>query len=322
MRTVQNKGFTLIELLTVIAIIGILAGLVAVGAPRALERAKLADVDGDFNALRATLVDYSTEHTSLPIPYGGRTQDSKGLAIPLDETLAQNNFEFNGYMALLGQHNAFEMYDRFGQRGFDTDGDNVITLLEHHPVTKNGLDDPLYFGGDPALGLYEEQRPYVYIAVNSGVFKRFRKAIQNNFEVDPDLGDYWDGETWPPNFRPRFPVPSYDEAVLISMGPFESGAGIVTPPQQGGDASAVDSESRFLASYASVVTGDSFSKYDALALRAFYLATVDRNQNGVLDYDFYARTREKEADALSAGGYHFLLPDGTNGPGPVIFHYK
>ncbi|HPA04274.1 MAG TPA: prepilin-type N-terminal cleavage/methylation domain-containing protein, partial [Candidatus Hydrogenedentes bacterium] len=55
MYTGRGWGFTLIELLVVIAIIGILAGFLAVGLPRALELAKIRDVETDFNGIRNAL---------------------------------------------------------------------------------------------------------------------------------------------------------------------------------------------------------------------------------------------------------------------------
>src|SRR5690606_14496203 len=66
MRTQQRGGFTLIELLTVIAIISILFGLVAVAAPRVLEKAKIADTENQASQLRTSLATYQTTHGSLP----------------------------------------------------------------------------------------------------------------------------------------------------------------------------------------------------------------------------------------------------------------
>ena len=74
METVQSRGFTLIELLTVIAIIAILAALTSVALPRALEKAKVADVLGDYRTISPALVAYQADHASLPMPYGTRTQ--------------------------------------------------------------------------------------------------------------------------------------------------------------------------------------------------------------------------------------------------------
>ena len=56
----KNKGFTLIELLIVIAIIGILAAIIAPNAFNAIERAKIARVISDLNAIKtASLIYYS-----------------------------------------------------------------------------------------------------------------------------------------------------------------------------------------------------------------------------------------------------------------------
>ena len=56
----KNKGFTLIELLIVIAIIGILAAIIAPNAFNAIEKAKIAKVISDLNAIKtASLIYYA-----------------------------------------------------------------------------------------------------------------------------------------------------------------------------------------------------------------------------------------------------------------------
>ncbi|MDD3297092.1 MAG: prepilin-type N-terminal cleavage/methylation domain-containing protein [Candidatus Omnitrophica bacterium] len=54
-RFFNRTGFTLIELIVVIAIIAVLAAIIAPNAFRAIEKAKVAEVIGDFKALKASM---------------------------------------------------------------------------------------------------------------------------------------------------------------------------------------------------------------------------------------------------------------------------
>jgi len=59
-------GFTLTELLVVISIIGLLAGLMAVGVPRAMEAAKKAKAKADLTAIVAAVKAYRQEYGRWP----------------------------------------------------------------------------------------------------------------------------------------------------------------------------------------------------------------------------------------------------------------
>ena len=65
-----RKGFTLVELLTVIAIIGILAGLTAAGLSRAMFSARMTDMENRMGNVRDLLIDYYTENGTFPPAYG------------------------------------------------------------------------------------------------------------------------------------------------------------------------------------------------------------------------------------------------------------
>jgi len=65
-RRVCCQGFTLTELLVVISIIGLLAGLSAVGIPRAMESAKKAKAKGDLTAIVAAVKAYRQEYGRWP----------------------------------------------------------------------------------------------------------------------------------------------------------------------------------------------------------------------------------------------------------------
>ncbi|MCX6947904.1 MAG: prepilin-type N-terminal cleavage/methylation domain-containing protein [Verrucomicrobia bacterium] len=60
-------GFTLVELLVVISIVGLLAGLVTVAVPRAMEAGKKAKVKGELTAIVAAVKAYKQEYGQWPV---------------------------------------------------------------------------------------------------------------------------------------------------------------------------------------------------------------------------------------------------------------
>ena len=62
----SQTGFTLVELLVVISIVGLLAGLVTVGVPRAMEAGKKAKVKGELTAIVAAVKAYKQEYGKWP----------------------------------------------------------------------------------------------------------------------------------------------------------------------------------------------------------------------------------------------------------------
>jgi len=74
-----SRGFTLTELLVVISIIGLLAGLVTVGVPRAMEAGKKAKAKGDLTAIVSAVKAYRQEYGRWPVnlPSGIDDEDSE-----------------------------------------------------------------------------------------------------------------------------------------------------------------------------------------------------------------------------------------------------
>lgn len=58
----NQKGFTLIELLVVIAIIGILAVVAVPALFKNINKAKVADVESDYNAFKSAALSYYTDN--------------------------------------------------------------------------------------------------------------------------------------------------------------------------------------------------------------------------------------------------------------------
>lgn len=211
------------------------------------------------------------------------------------------------WMAAMREHGNDSLYDNWTRsNGYDTDGDDQLSRLEfapigdHQPGTTvwnfNFLD--LYNGpaspGDAAtqadmsrqLG-DQGPRPLIYIPVNERQARVFRNIIyamagrQGNasdprpFNLDAEA--IADIQT-----QLSFPPPSYDDYVLISIGPnFVAGTNglIVDWDRMGLDG--------FPAVYAQV------NQYHLLGLATYFMATRDAENggegDGELDFDYQAR---------------------------------
>src|SRR5690606_2178628 len=122
-----------------------------------------------------------------------------------------------------------------------------------------------------------------------------------------ESGD-WLGESWNQNSTNAlrnmiFPPSKLDTYVLISLGPSGSTFGVVPDPPSG--------------------NYDPQFTYYVAALRAYYLATRDLNDNGQLDFDFRARTQQGEGELVAQIGAATVgnqLPDpaNANNAGPII----
>jgi prepilin-type N-terminal cleavage/methylation domain-containing protein len=62
----RQTGFTLVELLVVISIVGLLAGLMTVAVPRAMESGKKAKAKGELTAIVAAVKAYKQEYGRWP----------------------------------------------------------------------------------------------------------------------------------------------------------------------------------------------------------------------------------------------------------------
>jgi len=309
----RTLGFTLIELLTVIAIIAILVGITAAVLPGVLERSKITRTEADFAQVRTALVAYMTDYSSYPPGYGY----FYSTGIP--------NYE--PYMSKIKLFNVNGVYDENWTDTYDLNGNEVIDLLEFDPVGlpqgPNGYFFPttLYMGtndADPNIQpqlqrMQRETRPFAYFPVNKAQadrFARFWMADPNNIDrlyarVMPDAAFF---------NSMRFPPAVYDAYVLISPGPSDDDGGLI-PANIKPAKDPVFNEFWTLSGLPANIQPHA---YYINALRTYYLATRDLNRNRVPDFDFRARTRQGEAKPV-AGYPDNVLPDGTNGAGPLIF---
>ncbi|MBN2308792.1 MAG: type II secretion system protein [Candidatus Hydrogenedentes bacterium] len=310
MKAAPGRGFTLIELLVVIAILSILMGFVAVGLPRILESAHVADVANSMNNIRTALATYAANSTTGSFPPGYGHLKWGSLTGDPDE----DRFFLDSYMRQLGMFRQTDAYDRFSRDTHDTNGNGVIDHLEFCPVGQQDPTNPdrydlptdVYPTGAEALVDADEQlvekRPFVYIPVNLAQFKKVEKYYYRGYN---DTGDpaYMNAAVWdasdPLLASLTFPPAKYDAYVLISVGPKENTFGLLPAP----------------------LGGEGEELYHILGLRAYFLATRDFNQNGLLDFDFRARVKSGEAkEGAYESGHEALakLPNGTYDTGPII----
>lgn len=310
-RAAGRKGFTLIELLTVIAIIAILAGITFTALPRVRERAKLTRLESIFNGLRTALATYASKQGAggYPPAYGFLLPSARGKA---PNALSDGDYLTLPYGALIELNKTADIYDNFAESA-DANQDNTIGLLEYAPIGRlNSVGRPeyqrvLYTGGnvpdEVAEQLVAEESPVRYVPVNLAQFKRAQNYWVN-VARDPLA------TTWDPNAADlqnmAFPPPKYDAYVLISVGPGFDSFGVLADPPQGAPAP-----------YA----------YHIAALRTYFLATRDLDNDGALDFDFNNANsqRGKTYQVTPPAGAPYncdnLLPSPTKpaGYGPRIF---
>ena len=317
------SGFTLIELLTVIAIIAILASFTAITLPRVLEKAKITRAEGTMNSIDLALKTYYAAHSTYPPGYGfieiSRRDDDPNV---VGDAVY---YHLKPYMSYIGLFGNPDMMDEFGS-SYDTNGDDLINLMEFSPIgTKASPVDPVTFAttrytsdnGNPADAALASEvfaqlsattgRPFIYVPINMAQFKAAQKYwIRNNLFL---------AEDWDSNNRDLrnvfFPPARYDAYVLISPGPRESTFGILGGGT--GPGGRVGDE-----------TSDEI--FHVRALRAYFLATRDLNDNMILDFEYNARTKESEGGEIYAvNGVEVsneLLPDGSPLHGPLIHPSK
>ncbi len=317
-------GFTLIELLTVIAIIAILTAVTAVALPRALERGKITSTIGAFDSISKAMLSYNSGNRgSFPPGYG--FIDISARSAELDEDNEEAYYVLKPYLAYLGAgfFGNESMTDYRWSESFDTDGDGRINVMEFSPMGTEGVVGALTFPTERYDGTNlqvevqrqldrQKGRPYIYAPVNK---RQYNYAKTYWVRTGDFLATKWDKDS--PFIKGKIifpPTDGYDAYVLISLGPGGQSYGLL-----GGSGS---SDGR-------LGNEDEEHIYHVRALRAYFLATRDMNNNKVLDFDFEARSKQGEA-ALEYNvpgtnqNTNNMLPDPNNaaGYGPLIYVSK
>ncbi len=350
MKPFGRAGFSLIELLTVIAIIAILSALSMTIGPRIIERSKWVHFKTTCNQLKNSFALYATKDpvknkATFPPTYGFHTPRKTADVTPEDDAKA---FFYKPYLAYIDFFGDEQVYDKFQNASYDTDGDNKISLLEFCPmghkqpgggyVFDTADDQPLYDEANlPAevSRMVSAHRPYVYIPVDSSQAQKVRdywgKRVAGVAGRELEAGNalHWLPAEVFANTKPgevnnpiaslgpgRFPPQKYDDFVLITPGPSNNTGGILTAP---------DSFMNDIADYSLS------EQYHVLALRAFFLATRDMSDSeeepgmdmlGNGKFDFDARNRARGVDGKAAS-YKipdlYKLPNGSAGEGPGIY---
>ena len=88
---VTKKGFTLIEMLTVIAIIGILAGLIIPAATKARRDAAISKAKATISALETALSMYYTDYGVYPPSCTNSTTQANGNTYSATQPLSGTN---------------------------------------------------------------------------------------------------------------------------------------------------------------------------------------------------------------------------------------
>lgn len=327
----RRQGFTLIELLTVIAIIGILAGFIAAGLPRALMAAKLAKLDNTFLQIRNILTEYFVDHGTFPPAYGYVSPEARGLD-PVVVLLGIRNgdvsedivYFLKPWMAYLGQHNNKDLHDNFSI-AYDTDRDGDISRLEFslfgtiEDAASQRFSfprvryDPVNVPSVLRIDLEkqretQDRRPIIYLPINKRQLRKVASVWFDFAETDGFPGNPRPNDDKEPNrtlSQMAFPPPIYDAYVLISVGPSAKTWGMIYE-----FASPLLDQAEYSPLY----------YYHVLAMATYFMATRDAEEagtgDGELDFDFRARTRRGQGKNIDN-----RLPDpaGANGPGPIIF---
>lgn len=314
MKRITTQGFTLIELLTVIAIIAILAALTFTAGPRLRESAKLTQLDGAFKSQSTALASYYSTNESYPPGYGFLNPQLVGVdpstwgtnPVYLDDATRYVLKPYTVFTETSAEGNTGDIF----ATSYDGNGDGIVDGAEYLPIPTKLPDGTVTYetmrwpeNGNPTTAQANaESRPLYYAPVNMDQFKRMKRywlrmhREQNDARAVtlPQDKAAWAGDD--DLQYVSFPPPRYDGYALISVGPAENYFGLVAAGAE------------YQAFLNKVFTDFPDEAYHILALRAFYLATRDLNENGKVDFDYRDRKNAGEAGAT----YIFKVRD-TNG---------
>jgi len=255
----------------------------------------------------AALEQYRAKHGTYPAAYGFVRKDMAHL--DHNRVSERDYYHMLSYTAALALYDDGAFDDPHATSG-DANGDGEISLLEFVP----GADDDRRYlgkGFDEAVRKLKaaKTRPLIYAPVN---LAQFEKAKEFWLSRDEFVAETWNNSH--PVLRDEsFPPDVYDACVLISVGPGGSTGGVAAPELVRGR----QRNGRW----------DMRQVYHIAALRAYFLATRDLNENGLPDFEYNARTKKGEGALIyTVNGKQVSnkLPDPKNpdGDGPMVWVLK
>ncbi len=277
-------GFTLIELLTVIAIISILAAITMTVGPRVLEKAKIGAVEADLKQMATALAAYFVDYDTFP---PDEYDVLKGR--DLDNLLATDEQTPSQVLYL----KRIDLGSKLDAAFYDKASSKPRKPFVYIPVYSKNVDIVHRF-----LRSQGDIRPFTRV-------EAMYSAIEDNLSSSLRLPSEELSEDKPP--------PRFDLWVLLSTG--------TRDPQQlyGGlnPMMWIERDSDI-----DLTDNDGVPDYDEVGwirmyrLAIYVLATMDKDDNGYLDYDY--RTRSKRQGPRLPNGQFEPLPNGGGREGPLI----
>ncbi len=255
----------------------------------------------------AALQQYRAEHGTFPAAYGFIRRDMAHR--DHNRVSERDYYHLQSYTAALALYEEGAFNDPHATSG-DANGDGRISLLEFVP-TEGESRRYLGKGFDEAVRKIKaaSTRPLIYAPVNLAQFEKAKAFWLSRGEFR--------AESWN-NSHPilrgmQFTPPVYDACVLISVGPGGSTGGVAAPEMVRGR----QRNGRW----------DLRTVYHIAALRAYFLATRDLNENGLPDLEYNARTQQGEGAltyTVNGKPVDNKLPDPANpdGDGPLVWVLK
>lgn len=284
MKSAHPQGFTLIELLTVIAIIAILAGLTFTVAGPMREKGKLTKLETTCVNIDTALKTYLVDNDTYPPGYGFLRPE------PDNQLPDARRFFLKPYTFCIEKYNPSDVQDLFSD-SYDGTRDKTLDPTEFLPMGIRVADGPPQFHLDqryPESGLDDEVsqqlsakfRPLYYAPVNKEQYTRAKRYWLSVYETEKN-NEQLEATSWDPNDPAlsgmRFPPVRYDAFALISVGPIGHYQGVVAAGEE------------YLNYWQGLFNNFPNEAYHILALRAYYLANRDLNDNKEKDFDFRAR---------------------------------
>jgi hypothetical protein len=300
MKAVRNQFSIRKEFLAFIVVVILLSVLPFFHWHPPIENARIRRLQQTFEKIEVAMMSYKDAHATYPPAYGFIDFDVADEYHRTDTIPEKDRVRYHlkPYLFYLGFYGVEDFDDPFAY-SFDINEDMRLGLLEYSPIGESykydssgelGFPRDLYDGSVPPADWEEQEErdslPFVYAPVNMRQFKRAERYWINTGDY---LATSWD-RMHPLLKDVQFPPPRYDAYALISVGLRNRTFGIVDPEIDGASPLAPLGNER-------ANTPETLCEvYHVRALRAFFLASRDLDQNGHLDFHFRDRIKLKEGN--------------------------